>query len=169
MNDGGAGPNAGEPGPNSGGAGPAALETYLGGVDPAAAPIVVALDGIIREVHPGFDVAIKYRILMYALHGDWRTWVCAIDASRKSVGLRFLYGVLLDDPLRVLRAGSSVLETWAFAFDQVVDRVAVGAYVREAVARYDEYKANTGVILEASRAAAATKKRHPGSPSKPGC
>ena len=166
MSDRGAGPNAGGPAANLGGAGPAALETYLGGVDPAAAPLVVALDGVVREA--GFDVAIKYQILMYALHGDWRTWVCAIDASRKSVGLRFLYGVLLDDPLRVLRAGSSVLETWDFAFDQVVDRAAVGAYVREAVARYDEYKANTGVILEASRAAAATKKRRPGSPSKPG-
>jgi hypothetical protein len=153
---------------NSGGSGPAALETYLGGVDPAAAPVVVALDGVIREAHPAFDVAIKYRILMYALRGDWRTWVCAIDASRKSVGLRFLYGVLLDDPLRVLRAGSSVLKTWDFAFDQVVDRAAVGAYVREAVARYNEYKANTGEILEASRAAATTKKRRPGSPSKPG-
>ena len=147
---------------------PTVVGTYLAGVDPAAWPVVVALDGVIREAHPGFDVAIKYRILMYALHGDWRTWVCAIDASRKSVGLRFLYGVLLDDPLRVLRAGSSVLETWDFAFDEVVDRAAVGAYVREAVARYDEYKANTREILEASRAAAATKKRRPGSATKPG-
>jgi hypothetical protein len=168
MNVGGADANAGGPAPNSSGAGPAALETYLGGVDPAAAPLVLALDGVVREAHPSFDVAIKYRILMYALHGDWRTWVCAIDASRKSVGLRFLYGVLLDDPLRVLRAGSSVLETWDFAFDQGVDRAAVGAYVREAVARYDEYKANTGVILEASRAAAEKKKRRPGNPTKPG-
>jgi len=164
MNDGGAGPNAGGAAP----APPAALETYLGGVDPAATPLVLALDGVIREAHPDFDVAVKYQILMYALHGDWRTWVRAIDGSRKGVGLRFLYGVLLDDPLRVLRAGSSVLKTWDFAFDQVVDRAAVGAYVREAVARYDEYKANTGVILEASRAAAATKKRRPGNPTKPG-
>ena len=126
MSDRGAGPNAGGPAANLGGAGPAALETYLGGVDPAAAPLVLALDGVVREAHPGFDVAIKYRILMYALHGDWRTWVCAIDASRKSVSLRFLYGVLLDDPLGMLRAGSSVLKTWDFAFDQVVDRAAVG-------------------------------------------
>ena len=168
MSDRGAGPNAGGPAANLGGAGPAALETYLGGVDPAAAPLVVALDGVVREAHPGFDVAIKYQILMYALHGDWRTWVCAIDASRKSVSLRFLYGVLLDDPLGMLRAGSSVLKTWDFAFDQVVDRAAVGAYVREAVARHDDYKANTREILEASRAAAEKKKRRPGNPSKPG-
>jgi hypothetical protein len=89
-----------------------ALEAYLAGVDAPAAPIVVALAKAVRKAHPDFDVAIKYRILMYALRRNWRTWVCAIDARKKSVGLRFLYGVLLDDPRRVLRAGSSVLKTW---------------------------------------------------------
>jgi hypothetical protein len=141
---------------------PAVLGTYLAGVDPAARPVVVALDEAIRDAHPGFDVAIKYRILMYTLGGDWRTWVCAIDASRKTVGLRFLYGVLLDDNRRVLRAGSSVLETWDFAFDEAVDRAAVGEYVREAVARYDHYKANARDLLEASRAAATGKRARRG-------
>jgi hypothetical protein len=147
--------------PNEGDAVPAALETYCAGIDPVARPLVVTLDGIIREAQPAFDVLIKYRILMYALHGDWRTWVCAIDASRKAVCLRFLYGVLLDDNRRVLRAGSSVLKTWDFAFDEVVDRAAVGAYVREAVARYPDYKANAREVLEASRSA-ATKRRQAG-------
>ena len=144
------------------GAAPAARETYLAGVDPAAAPVVVALDEAIREAHSGFDVAIKYRILMYALGGDWHTWVCAIDASRKTVGLRFLYGVLLDDNRRVLRAGSSVLKTWDFAFDEAVDRAAVGEYVREAVARHDDYRANARDVLEASRAAATGKRKRAG-------
>ena len=62
-----------------------ALETYLAGVDPAAAPLVVALDEAIRTVHPDFDIAVKYRILMYALQADFRTWVCAIDATKKGV------------------------------------------------------------------------------------
>jgi hypothetical protein len=137
---------------------PGVLGTYLAGVDPAAGPLVVALDEAIRDAHPGFDVAIKYRILMYTLGGDCRTWVCAIDASRKTVGLRFLYGVLLDDPRRVLRVGSSVLKTWDFAFIEAVDRGAVGEYVREAVARHDHYKANARDVLEASRAAATGKR-----------
>ena len=135
------------------------FETYLAGVDPVAAPVVVALDRAIRAAHPGFDVAIRYRILLYALDGDWRTWVCAVDAARKGVCLRFLYGVLLDDPRHVLRAGSSVLKTWDFAFDDVVDPAAVGAYVREAVARYPQYKADTPAILAASRAASGTTRR----------
>jgi hypothetical protein len=131
-----------------------ALETYLAGVDVAAEPLVVALDQAVRKAHPHFDVAIKYKILMYALHGDWRTWVCAIDGTKKGVSLRFLYGVLLDDPRGVLRAGSSVLMTWDFTFDDVIDPAAIGAYVAEAVARYPDSKANAPEVLEASRAAA---------------
>ncbi|MGZ8528623.1 MAG: DUF1801 domain-containing protein [Candidatus Limnocylindrales bacterium] len=131
-----------------------ALETYLAGVDAAAVPLVVALDEAVRKAHPDFDVAVKYRILMYALRADWPTWVCAIDATKKGVCLRFLYGVLLDDPRGVLRAGSSVLKTWDMAYDEVVDPAAVGAYVAEAVGRYDDYKANAREVLDASRAAA---------------
>jgi hypothetical protein len=136
-----------------------ALETYLLGVDKSAIRLVLALDEAVRHAHPEFNVAIKYKILMYALHGDFRTWVCAIDAKRKSVALRFLYGVLLDDPRRVLRAGTSVLETWDFSLDDVIDPVAVGAYVAEAVARYDEYKANTASVLSASRTAARVRRK----------
>jgi hypothetical protein len=138
-----------------------ALQTYLAGIDPRAAPLVIALDEAIRTAHPDFDVAIKYRILMYALRGDWRTWVCAIDATKKGVCLRFLYGVLLDDPRRVLRSGSSVLKTWDMGFNDVVDPTAVGAYVTEAVARYGEYKANAQKVLTASRAAARAEKMGP--------
>jgi hypothetical protein len=136
-----------------------ALRRYLEGVEEAAAPLVTALDRAVRDAHPGFDVAIKYKLLMYALEGDWRTWVCAIDATRKGVGLRFLYGVLLEDPRRVLRAGSSVLKTWDFGFGDQVDPAAVGAYVREAVGRYGQYKANAAEVLAASRTAARPGRR----------
>ncbi len=135
-----------------------AVEAYIAGVDPRAAPLVAALDGAIRAAYPDFDVAVKYRILMYAIRRDWRTWVCAIDASRKGVHLRFLYGVLLDDPRGVLRAGTSVLMTWDFGLDEVVDPAGVGAYVSEAVARYDEYKANQDEVLAAARAASGARR-----------
>jgi hypothetical protein len=137
------------------------LEAYLKGVEPRARPLVVDLDDAIRKVHPDFDVAVKYGLLMYALQGDWRTWVCAIGAGTSGVALRFLYGVLLTDSKHVLRAGSSVLMTWDFAFIDAVDAEAVGAYVVEAVARYDEYKANAPKILESSRAAAKARNRKP--------
>jgi hypothetical protein len=143
-----------------------ALEAYLAGVAPEATPLVIKLDKAVRNAHLEFDVAVKYRILMYALRGDFRTWVCAIDAMRNGVALRFLYGVLLDDPRAVLRAGTSVLKTWDFAFDEVIDPEAVGAYVAEAVARYDEYKANTSKVLDASRGAAKPRKPKASSKSR---
>ena len=136
-----------------------ALEAYLKGADPRAKPLVMDLDDAIRKVQPELDVAIKYGLLMYALRGDWRTWVCAIGAGNSGVALRFLYGVLLTDPKHVFRAGSSVLMTWDFTFIDAVDPAAVGAYVVEAVARYDEYKANAPRILKASRAAAKARRR----------
>jgi hypothetical protein len=131
-----------------------ALQTYLAGRGSKVAPVVIALDEAIRAAHPDFDVAIKYKMLMYAIGGDWRHWVCAIGETNTSICLRFLYGVLLDDPRGVVRSGSSVLKTWDFGFDEVVDPEAVSAYVAEAVWRYCEYKANAAEVLEASRAAA---------------
>jgi len=137
------------------------LESYLADKDPRAQPIVRALDRAILDAHPEFDVAIKYKILMYAVRGDFRTWVCAVNAGRKGVALHFLYGVMLTDPRKVLRAGSSVLMTWDFAFDDPVDPAAVGAYVAEAVARNGEYKANRQAVQEVAYADAERAGRRP--------
>ena len=137
-----------------------ALDTYLEGADPAAAKLLTGLDESIRAACPDLDVAIKYGILMYGLRGDWRTWVCALQATKKGVSLKFLYGVLLDDPLRVLRSGSSVLMSWDFGTAEVIDAASVRQYVAEAVAKYDQYKTTAPQVLEASRA--ASKARKPG-------
>ena len=133
----------------------AVLEEYVGSLaDPRAEPVVRELDRIIRATGPDLDLAIKYRILMYAIKGDFHTWVCSINAGRRHVALHFLYGVLLSDPRKVLRPGSSVLMTWDIAFDQEVEEEAVTAYIAEAVARNAEYLADRAGILERSRAEA---------------
>src|SRR5664280_2042586 len=128
-----------------------ALHTYLEGADPAATKLLTSLDESIRAACPDLDVAIKYGILMYGLRGDWRTWICALQATKKGVSLKFLYGVLLDDPLRVLRSGSSVLMSWDFGTAEVFVCPSVRQYVAEAVAKYDQYKATAPQVLEASR------------------
>jgi hypothetical protein len=127
------------------------LETYLAGQAAIVGTVVRALDDAIRHAHPELDVAIKYKMLMYTVGKDWRTWVCAIGTTSHLVCLRFLYGVLLDDPQRVLRAGTSVLKTWDFAFADTVDPVAVGAYVTDAVARRDDYKARSKEVRAAAK------------------
>jgi len=113
------------------------VEDYLPGQDDAAHSVVRALDAAVRAAEPGFDVAVKYRMLMYTLDARWRNWVVAVGTSTRGVQLRFLQGVLLDDPLHVLRAGSSHLMTWDFAFGAEVDADAVAGYVRDALAKRD--------------------------------
>jgi hypothetical protein len=128
-----------------------ALAEYVKAIDPRGVDTVRQLDEAIREAHADFDVAIKYRILMYALNEDWRHWIVAINARKNGISLQFLHGVLLDDPRKVLRKGTSVLMTWDIAFDEKVDMAAVGDYVRDAVAKLPHYKANEREILEAAR------------------
>lgn len=98
---------------------------------------------------------------MYALSGDFGTWVCAINAGRKRVALNFLYGVMLDDPRHVLRAGSSVLMSWDIGFDEKVDEGGVAAYVAEAARRNPEYKANRAGVQARAYAAAEKAGRRP--------
>jgi hypothetical protein len=138
------------------------LEEYLATIpDPRAERVVRELHQVLISTHPSFDLAIKYKILMFALAGDFRTWVCAINAGRRHVALNFLYGVMLDDPRHVLRAGSSVLMTWDIGFTDEVEQAGVGAYVAEAVARNGEYKANRPAVQAKAYAAAEKAGRRP--------
>ena len=118
-----------------------ARDTYLENVDPRRASIVRELDRLVRAAGPDLVPAVKYRLLMYALKGDYRAWVCAIDAHpRSAVGLRFLYGALLDDPRAILRPGSSSLSTLDIAALEDVDAGLVTGFVRDAVTRHEELK-----------------------------
>jgi hypothetical protein len=141
------------------------LEEYLATLaDPRGEPVVRELDRIIRGSQPDLGTAIKYKILMYGLEGDFRTFVCAINSGRRRVSLNFLYGVMLEDPRHVLRPGSSVLMSWDFEFDEEIDPAAVAGYVAEAVAKKDDYKQNRQAVQDAAYAAAEKAGRRP----KPG-
>ena len=138
------------------------LDDYVASlVDPRGEALVRQLDRIIRAAEPGLSMAIKYKILMYGLDGDFRTWVCAINSGRRHVSVNFLYGVMLEDPRKVLRAGSSVLMSWDFPFDDEADPAAVGPYIAEAVRRNPEYKANRQAVQDAAYADAAKAGRRP--------
>jgi len=116
-------------------------DSYIANIAPAFGPAVLALDSAVVAVRADFDTRIFYRMLTYALDGDFRHWICAIDARKKPFKLRFLYGVLLDDPRGVLRAGTGILRTIDFASLEDIDAQLVTDYVREAVSRLDEFKA----------------------------
>ncbi len=116
-------------------------ETYIKGIDTRFVPLVLALDRAVLAARPDFDTRISYQMLTYALAGDFRHWICAIGVTRKVVCLRFLFGVLLDDPRGVLRAGTGILRTIDFASVDEVDAQLVADYVNEAIARLDTFKA----------------------------
>ncbi|MCV2489745.1 DUF1801 domain-containing protein [Geodermatophilus sp. YIM 151500] len=128
------------------------LDAYLRTVDDAAAPTLRALDAAIRRAAPELESAIKYRMPTYTLDGRWRQWVVALSTTKDAVNLRFLWGVLLDDPLGVLRAGTSTQKTWDFPRGAEVDAEAVGRYVREALDTRDHFLANDKEISAAARA-----------------
>jgi hypothetical protein len=128
------------------------LEEYLASYDAEAGEVFVQLDQAIRQAGPELDVAIKYRLLSYTLERDWRHWVCAVNATKSAVCLRFLWGVLLDDPMGVLRPGTSTLMTWDLPRGADVDVAAVGHYVREALAKRDHFLANAEQISAEARA-----------------
>jgi hypothetical protein len=128
------------------------LEEYASGVDHAAAETLRALDVAIRAAAPELDLAIKYRMPVYTLEGRWRHWVTALSVTKDAVNLRFLWGVLLDDPLHVLRPGTSTLMTWDFPRGADVDAAAVGDYVRDALAKRDHFLANAEQISADARA-----------------
>ena len=101
---------------------------------------------------PELESAIKYRLLSYTVERDWRHWVCAVNATKSAVCLRFLWGVLLDDPLRVLRPGTSTLMTWDLPRGTDIDPEAIGRYVREALDERDHFLVNADEISAAARA-----------------
>ena len=138
------------------------VEEYLATLaDPRGEAVVRELDQIIRETRPDLDSAIKYKILMYGLDGDFHTFVCAINSGRRRVSLNFLYGVMLDDPRKVLRGGSSVLMSWDFDFDEEIEPAAVAAYVAEAAAKKGDYTVNRQAVQDAAYAAAEKAGRRP--------
>jgi hypothetical protein len=127
------------------------LDEYLTGVDDAAAATLRDLDAAVRAAAPDLDLAIKYRMPLYTLEKKWRQWVVGLSVTKDAVNLRFLWGVLLDDPLGVLRPGTSTLMTWDFPRGADVDADAVGRYVREALDKRDHFLANAEAISAEAR------------------
>jgi hypothetical protein len=127
------------------------LDEYLTRYDEAAGARMRELDAAIRAAAPELESAVKWRVFVYTLDGDWKHWIVGLNATKDAVHLRFLYGVLLLDPLQVLRPGSSSLTSWDVPRDGTVDAAAVGAYVTEAVGLHDRYRADARAIAAEAR------------------
>jgi hypothetical protein len=122
-----------------------ARDAFVAGIEPRFVPLVGALDRAVLSTGIAFDTAHRYRMLTYGLGGDFRNWICAIDAtprrSGKAVCIRFLFGFLLDDPRHVPRgAKTGPLRILDIASLDELDARLVAGYVTEAVSRLDAFK-----------------------------
>ncbi len=116
---------------------------YIETIDARFAPLVLRLDEVVHAAAPELAPKISYGILLYGIKGDYRNWVCAINATSKVVTLRFLWGNMLEDKAGLLRPGSTTIGNLDYASIEKIDVGVVEAYVREAVAKYDVFKEST--------------------------
>ena len=130
------------------------FQEYLTRYDATAGERMREVDAAIRQAAPELESAVKWRVFVYTLERDWRHWIVGLNATKDAVHARFLYGVLLSDPLHVLRPGSSSLTSWDIPRHGPVDEVAVGDYVREAASLHDRYRADARGIAAEARARA---------------
>ena len=116
-------------------------ETYIKTIDQRFAPLVVELDRAITATRPDPEAAVKYRMLRYAVQGDFRHWICAIGATNNRVCLRFLYGTSLGAAPGTLRAGSTTMGTIDLTAVEDVDARLIGDLVDRAIVHVAQARA----------------------------
>lgn len=117
------------------------VETFLSDKPAAWAATTRELHRLIMAAGPALTVRVAYRMLVYHLGTDKARWVVAIDVREKVVTVRFLWGVLLDDPGGVLRGGTSTLMNVDLPSPDALDPALITGFVTQAVARYPDHVA----------------------------
>lgn len=112
---------------------------------------------------PKMQSAVKWRIVMYSPDGKWMKFVCAIDAGKHNVFLRFLDGTHMKDAAEKFRYGRATMAMWDIGFTEPFDEKLVARYVSEAMAvrakkeNGDSEWKSIGLAAPAQRALAGAK------------
>ncbi len=110
--------------------------------------IVERLVEVLESSGEQFEAALKWKQLTYAYRGgnhrgDFHHWICGISITKKSVGLTFHFGGLLDDPKGVFKAGSSAfLRKIEYQKVEQIDEAIVLDFLSQALKRLEYFKAN---------------------------
>jgi hypothetical protein len=119
-----------------------ALDEFLAGVRPDAAPTVIAIDAAVRAAAP-LDTTIRWHQLLYGLGEDFHHWICAIAVSKNRVTLNFHFGGLIPDPEGAFRAGKSkFMRMLDFDTPGNVDATLIGRRINDALEQLEYFKAN---------------------------
>ncbi len=89
------------------------------------------------------EAAVKWKQLTYGYQGDFHHWICGIAITKKSVGLVFHFGGLLEDPQGLFKAGNSFFfRKLEYQRVEEVDAAVVLDFVSQALKKLDYFKAN---------------------------
>jgi hypothetical protein len=119
------------------------VDGFLTDKPPHWADTTRELHRLIKAAGPALTARVSYKMLMYHLGTDKARWVVAVDVREKVVTVRFLWGVLLDDPRGILRGGTSTLMNVDLPSPEALDPAAITDLVTQAVARYPDYVAGS--------------------------
>lgn len=129
-----------------------ALDVFLNGVRPDAAPVVVAIDAAIRAAAPLHSL-VRWHQLLYGLDGDFHHWICAIAVSKNRVTLNFHFGGLIPDPESAFRKGSSkFMRMLDYESPDSVDADLIGHRINDALEQLEYFKANWKRIQQEGQA-----------------
>ncbi len=53
-------------------------DTFVDGIDPRFVPLVLSLDRAVTGANGDLDTRISYKMLTYALAGDFRHWIAPL-------------------------------------------------------------------------------------------
>ena len=120
---------------------PSVVETFLADKPARWADTTRELHRLIVEAAPPLQARIAYKMLMYHLGTDKQRWVVAIDVRENVVTVRFLWGVLLEDPRGMLRGGTSTLMNVDLPSPDALEPAVITGFVAQAVARYPDFVA----------------------------
>ena len=116
------------------------VREFTNGSPPEFAEIVARLVKTISSSPVKLDAAVKWKQLTFAIQGDFHHWICAIRITKKSVGLTFHYGGLLDDPRGIFSAGDSkFLRKIEYKTVEDVDDAVVLDFIQQAIDKHQYF------------------------------
>ena len=105
--------------------------------------IIHRLVQIIKDSGHPLDMDIKWGQLSFAQNADFHHWICAIKVTKKSVGLVFHFGGLLDDPGCVFEIGTSkFIRTIEYHTVKDIDGAVLQDFIAQALDRLPFFKSN---------------------------
>lgn len=112
--------------------------------------IVHALVDLLDQSGHHLTSAIKWRKLTFTMNEDYHYWLCSISISKKSVGLNFHYGGLLDDPRHLFKTGTSkFLRQLEFKRVEEINNTVICDFLGQAVNKLAYFKENWKEIQQA--------------------